>query len=102
MNVQREQQTRLEMAMEWAVWHFGELAGVVGPLVLALVFTPWFALVSAVAAAGWAVHEVRDHREQTRLKAGAVERKQLPAWPATDTDTDTDETSDQTSREVTR
>ncbi|WP_328645548.1 hypothetical protein OHS58_37390 [Amycolatopsis sp. NBC_00348] len=86
MNVTREKQTRLEHAMEWAVWHFGELAGVLGPLVLAVVFTPWFALLSALVAAGWAVHEIRDHREQTRLRAAAVERKQLPAWPATDTD----------------
>jgi hypothetical protein len=98
MNVTNEKRTRLEQAMAWAVWHFGELAGVLGPLVLALVFTPWFALVSAVVAAGWAVHEVRDHREQTRLRAGTADRKQLPASPATDTD----ETSDQASREVTR
>ncbi len=98
MNVQREQRTRLELAMEWAVWHFGELAGVLGPLVLAVVFTPWFALVSMVVAAGWAVHEVRDHREQTRLRAGSTDRKQLPATPtATD-----DETTSHDSREVTR
>ncbi|MEU8631400.1 hypothetical protein AB0C38_04465 [Amycolatopsis sp. NPDC048633] len=101
MNVTREQRTRLQVAMEWAVWHFGELAGVLGPLVLALVFTPWVALVSAIVAAGWAAHEVRDHREQTRLKAGAVERKQLPAWPATDTDAAAASGRDE-SREVTR
>ncbi|GLY35772.1 hypothetical protein Amsp01_017960 [Amycolatopsis sp. NBRC 101858] len=96
MNVPTEKRTRLEQAMEWAVWHFGELAGVVGPLILAMVFTPWFALVTAVVAAGWAVHEVRDHREQTRLKPG--ERKQLPARPATTTD----DTSARETREVTR
>ncbi|MEU7788386.1 hypothetical protein [Amycolatopsis sp. NPDC049159] len=98
MNVPTEKRTRLEQAMEWAVWHFGELAGVLGPLVLAVVFTPWFALVSALVAAGWAVHEVRDHREQARLRAGTAERKQLPATPAA---TD-DETTDHQSREVTR
>ncbi|RSD20112.1 hypothetical protein [Amycolatopsis eburnea] len=97
MNVQREQRTRLELVMEWAVWHFGELAGVLGPLVLAVVFTPWFALVSVVVAAGWAVHEVRDHREQTRLRAGATDRKQLPAPAAAD-----DETTSRENREVTR
>ncbi|WP_328447439.1 hypothetical protein [Amycolatopsis sp. NBC_00438] len=97
MNVQREQRTRLERAMEWAVWHFGELAFTVGPLVLAMVFTPWFALVSAVVAAGWAVHEVRDHREQARLRAGTADRKQLPATP-----TVTDETTNHQGREVTR
>jgi hypothetical protein len=96
MNVQREQRTRLERAMEWAVWHFGELVFTVGPLVLALVFTPWFALVSAVVAAGWAVHEVRDHREQARLRAG-TDRNQLPTSPAA-----ADETTDDESREVTR
>ncbi|WP_206793200.1 hypothetical protein [Amycolatopsis sp. MtRt-6] len=93
MNVQREQRTRLESAMEWAVWHFGELAGVVGPLVLAMVFTPWFALVSAVVAVGWAVHEVRDHREQARLRAGTADRKQLPATPAATNDKATDHAS---------
>jgi hypothetical protein len=98
MNVQREQRTRLQVAMEWAVWHFGELAGVLGPLVLALVFTPWLALVAAVVAAGWAVHEVRDHREQGRLRAGTADRTQLPASPAA---TD-DETTSHESREVTR
>lgn len=97
MNVRREQRTRLELAMEWVVWHFGELAGVLGPLVLSLVFTPWFALVSAVVAAGWAVHEVRDHREQARLRAGTADRKQLPASPAA-----ADETTNHQSREVTR
>lgn len=97
MNVPIEKRTRLEHAMEWAVWHFGELAGVLGPLALALVFTPWFALVSAVVAAGWAVHEVRDHREQARLRSG-TDRKQLPATPATSTD----ETTSHESREVTR
>ncbi|MFE3173472.1 hypothetical protein ACFXPA_17360 [Amycolatopsis sp. NPDC059090] len=97
MNVQREQRTRLELAMEWAVWHFGELAFTVGPLVLAMVFTPWFALVSAVVAAGWAAHEIRDHRQQTRLKTEAAERKQLAAPPTT-----TDETTDHENREVTR
>ncbi|WP_410593365.1 hypothetical protein [Amycolatopsis sp. lyj-23] len=97
MNVQREQRTRLQVAIEWAVWHFGELAGVLGPLVLALVFTPWFALVSAVVAAGWAVHEVRDHREQARLRAG-TDRKQLPATPAATED----ETTSHENREVTR
>ncbi|WP_372671294.1 hypothetical protein [Amycolatopsis kentuckyensis] len=97
MNVTREQRTRLQVAIEWAVWHFGELAGVLGPLALALVFTPWFALVSAIVAAGWAVHEVRDHREQTRLHAG-TDRKQLPATPATADD----ETTSHENREVTR
>jgi hypothetical protein len=101
MNVPTEKRTRLEQVMEWAVWHFGELAGVLGPLVLAVVFTPWFALVSAVVVAGWAAHEVRDHREQTRLKTGATERKQLPAWPATDTDTPAVSGRDE-NREVTR
>ncbi|MGW4058658.1 hypothetical protein ACWEGE_10265 [Amycolatopsis sp. NPDC004747] len=98
MNPQREQRTRLELAMEWVVWHFGELAGVLGPLVLAWMFTPWFALVSAVVAARWAVHEVRDHREQAQLRAGTTDRKQLPATPAA---TD-DETTDHQGREVTR
>ncbi|MFI6026375.1 hypothetical protein [Amycolatopsis magusensis] len=79
MNVAREKRTRLEQVMEWAVWHFGELAGVLGPLALAVVLTPWFALLSALVAACWAVHEVRDHREQTRLKVAAVERKHLAA-----------------------
>ncbi|GAB3138220.1 hypothetical protein GCM10027258_14990 [Amycolatopsis stemonae] len=97
MNVTREQRTRLQVAIEWAVWHFGELAGVLGPLALALVFTPWFALVSAVVAAGWAVHEVRDHREQARLRAG-TDRKQLSATPAATED----ETTSHESREVTR
>lgn len=97
MNVTREQRTRLQVAIEWVVWHFGELAFTAGPLVLAWVFTSWFALVSAVVAAGWAVHEVRDHREQVRLRAGTTDRKQLPATPAPD-----DETTDHTSREVTR
>ncbi|MFJ9787821.1 hypothetical protein ACIRSS_50180 [Amycolatopsis sp. NPDC101161] len=96
MNVQNEQRTRLQAAIDWAVWHFGELAGVLGPLALALVFTPWFALMSAIVAAGWAVHEVRDHREQTRLRAG-TDRKQLPATPAT-----TNETTSHETREVTR
>jgi hypothetical protein len=99
MNVPTEKRTRLEQAMEWAVWHFGELAGVLGPLVLALVFTPWLALVSAIVAAGWAVHEVRDHREQTRLRAGTADRKQLPASSTAD---NAEETTDHESREVTR
>ncbi|MGV9362293.1 hypothetical protein [Amycolatopsis sp. NPDC003731] len=99
MNVQREQRTRLQLVIEWAVWHFGELAGVFGPLVLAWVFTPWFALVSAVVAAGWAVHEVRDHRDQVRLRAGTPDRKQLPATPAA---TDDEAVSDRASREGTR
>lgn len=98
MNVQNEQRTRLQVAIEWAVWHFGELAGVLGPLALALVFTPWFALIAAVVAAGWAVHEVRDHRAQARLHAGTADRKQLAATPAADDD----ETTDHESREVTR
>ncbi|RSM34656.1 hypothetical protein DMA12_47440 [Amycolatopsis balhimycina DSM 5908] len=96
MNVSREQRTRLQLVIEWVVWHFGELAGVAGPLVLAAVFTPWFALVSAVVAAGWAVHEVRDHREHARLRAGTGDRKQLPASPATD------ETTNQESQEGAR
>jgi hypothetical protein len=48
--------------MSWIGWHIGELAGVIVPGVIALTVTRWAAVVSAVVAASWAVHEVRSAR----------------------------------------
>ena len=54
--------TRTELALDWAVWHFAELAAVAAPLVLAVLFTAWLALGSALVAAAWAAHEVHTRR----------------------------------------
>jgi hypothetical protein len=48
--------------MSWIGWHIGELAGVIVPGVIALTITRWAAVVSAVVAASWVVHEVRSAR----------------------------------------
>lgn len=74
--------TRTDVAVTWVVWHFGELTGVVLPLVLAVLFTPWFAVVSAVVAAGWAAHEVRVARHQKAALGSGT-----PPRSATDTAT---------------
>ncbi|WP_216209155.1 hypothetical protein [Amycolatopsis aidingensis] len=76
--------TRTEVATEWAVWHFAELAGITGPGLLAVTINGWFATASAVVAAGWAVHETRTRREQARIR----DRRALAATgtPAEDTE----------------
>ncbi len=86
MNAQHEKKTRTERAVEWAVWHFAELAGVFGPLLLAALVTPWFSVASVLVSGAWSVREVLDHRQQARLRADAAQRRQLTAWPTEDTD----------------
>lgn len=48
--------------MAWCGAHAIELAGVGVPLIGGVVFTPWLDLLSALAAALWARHEVLVHR----------------------------------------
>lgn len=59
--------TRTEQATAWVVWHFAELLAVLAPLVLAWLVSGWFALLSLVSAAGWATHEIHEHR-RTRVR----------------------------------
>lgn len=54
--------------VSWIGWHIGELAGVIVPGVVALTVTPWAAVVSAVMAVSWAVHEVRLARQQAAIR----------------------------------
>lgn len=55
--------------MSWIGWHIGELAGMIVPGVIALTVTRWAAVVSAVVAATWAVHEVRSARRGPAISA---------------------------------
>lgn len=80
---------RLELTVEWIVWHAVELAGVTVPLVLAAWLTWWFVVASALVAAGWGVHEWRGHRAQARLQA-AAEARQVLATPVKEAQADDD------------
>lgn len=57
-----------DSVVSWIGWHTGELAGVIVPGLVALTVTPWAAVVSAVVAAIWAVHEVRFARRQRAIR----------------------------------
>ncbi|MFE3175560.1 hypothetical protein ACFXPA_26315 [Amycolatopsis sp. NPDC059090] len=58
----RHTSTRTDQAIQWVVWHFAELLAVTAPLVLAALFTGWFALGSVVAGGAWAGHEIAARR----------------------------------------
>ncbi|MEC3974595.1 hypothetical protein [Amycolatopsis sp. H20-H5] len=77
MNVTSEKRTRTEQAVTWATWHLAEIAGITGPAVLAVTVTHWFALVSAVVGARWALHEYREHRDQVTLHDKAAAQRLL-------------------------
>jgi hypothetical protein len=79
--------TRTEIAIEWVVWHFGEITAVGVPLLLAVVFTGWIAVFGVAAAAGWTAHEIRLARRQKAVRAGR-ERRQLPTGQQTTDDAD--------------
>lgn len=70
--------TRTARATGWIGWHVGELAGVVIPLVLAPTVWPGFYAASGLAAALWALHEVRDRREvRAKARNSKEERDEL-------------------------
>lgn len=54
--------TRTDQAIQWVVWHFAELLAVAAPLVLAALFSGWFALGTVVAGGAWAGHEIAARR----------------------------------------
>jgi hypothetical protein len=68
--------TRLTTTVGWVVWHSPELAGVLVPVLLALVvWTVWplavlLGLVSAGTAIYWVARDVRRAREYAAIKAG--------------------------------
>jgi hypothetical protein len=64
--------TRGQRVALWTVYHVLEIGGVVVPMVLAAMFTHWFALVSAIVAAVWAVIEIRVARRAAALRATRV------------------------------
>ncbi|UJW33651.1 hypothetical protein L3Q67_07765 [Saccharothrix sp. AJ9571] len=66
-------QTRTELAVQWTVWHFGELSAVSVPLLLGLTVNGWIALLSVPAAAVWAVFEVRAMRRMPPKRPAQIE-----------------------------
>lgn len=52
-------ETRLVSIGVWVWWHSVELAAVVVPLVLSIVVSAWFLVLSIAAAAAWLGHEKR-------------------------------------------
>jgi hypothetical protein len=67
---------RVARAVAWTVWHLIEIAGVAVPLVLAAVWSGWWALVSVLAGGCWVVHEwrtARTHRRRARRPAARLE-----------------------------
>jgi hypothetical protein len=62
----------VDSAVSWFGWHIGELTCVLVPGLVALLVTPWAAVVSVVVAAIWAVHEVRQARRQRAVRTGST------------------------------
>ena len=63
---------RVDSAVSWFGWHIGELTCVFVPGIVALLVTPWAAVVSVVVAAIWAVHEVRLARRQQVIRTSSA------------------------------
>lgn len=63
--------TRTTRAVSWLGWHGLELSGVVAPIGFAATMSPWFALISGLAAAGWVANEIRQHAQAPRGTATA-------------------------------
>jgi hypothetical protein len=57
---------------EWIKWHAVELAGIGGPLVLALFFSTWLVLLALPAAGLWASHGIRQARQVSAAKRGEL------------------------------
>ncbi|GGM77371.1 hypothetical protein GCM10012275_55040 [Longimycelium tulufanense] len=60
-----------DRALAWVGWHAVELAGVAGPLVAAVVWNRWCAVLALACGTGWLVHEIRGARQRRALR-GAV------------------------------
>ncbi|WP_020673856.1 hypothetical protein [Amycolatopsis nigrescens] len=69
--------TRTDRAVEWVVWHIGELASIGVPLVLAAAVSWWFVVLAVLAGAGWTVHEIRQHRTRPAALAAGPDPARL-------------------------
>ncbi|WP_051165957.1 hypothetical protein [Amycolatopsis orientalis] len=79
--------TRTDQAIQWVVWHFAELLAVAAPLVLAALFSGWFAVGSVVVGGAWAGHEIAVRRRSPETadapqQIAAAETAPVPALTA--------------------
>ncbi|RJQ84756.1 hypothetical protein [Amycolatopsis panacis] len=65
----RHAHTRTETTVAWIVGHFGELAAVAVPSVLAAVTTAWLSVLSVAVAVVWGWHEARLYRSTRTTRA---------------------------------
>lgn len=71
---------RTAIVVDWIGGHLFELAGTVGPGVLAFTASPWWAIPGGAVAAWWAVHELRPIRWR-RAPRGALTPTARPGTP---------------------
>lgn len=84
---------------EWVSWHAGELVGVLVPAGFAVAVSGWFALISGVIAAGWAVHEVRLARRERQIRSTRAQRAITTGQTRTDDEQASDTRQDEDGRD---